>query len=329
MCTCVYVYLVCVHVNCTTLIHVIFIYAYITYTLYISYVQKLFAPGTKYSGLESIDRRYAWFKRLLKVSDDKISTIIPSHWCLIYYLFLEFSRRTKKHIKIILSNLEQTMAIDLNSHVQILLKALKSIIQFENEMKSMFNLYTTHTLDNNTTDTTPTTDTTDTNNSSSNSEVNIEYSESLSEAFDSYLGPYVQLEREELERLMDKINNEERGYTNNTGGNTGTSTGTGSSHGNSGGGGGGGGNNTSANNDDGEGPLKPGEPFISSRKMFEFIKKSLKRCTLYSTGQTYLALSKEYRICLHNYAESLKFRCPSPEFSKPGQPLRYTENMYI
>ena len=212
------------------------------------------------------------------------------------------------------------MAIDLNSHVQILLKALKSIIQFENEMKSMFNLYTTHTLDNNTTDTT---DTTDTNNSSSNSEVNIEYSESLSEAFDSYLGPYVQLEREELERLMDKINNEERGSTGN-GGNTGTSTGTGSSHGSSHGN-----TNNSNGNEDGEGPLKPGEPFISSRKMFEFIKKSLKRCTLYSTGQTYLALSKEYRICLHNYAESLKFRCPSPEFSKPGQPLRYTENMYI
>lgn len=43
---------------------------------------------------------------------------------------------------------------------------------------------------------------------------------------------------------------------------------------------------------------------------------------------TYLALSKEFRICLHDYAESLKFRCPSPTAAatKEGGAPRYALN---
>jgi hypothetical protein len=59
--------------------------------------------------------------------------------------------------------------------------------------------------------------------------------------------------------------------------------------------------------------------------MFEFIKQSLKRCTAFSTGMTYLSLSKEYRICLQNYADALKYRCPMPVAHKlrQGQPPVY------
>ncbi len=56
-----------------------------------------------------------------------------------------------------------------------------------------------------------------------------------------------------------------------------------------------------------------GEPeFPSSKRMFAYIKESLKRCTEFSVGITYLSLSKEFRICLQHYSESLKFRCPTP-----------------
>jgi hypothetical protein len=160
----------------------------------------------------------------------------------------------------VLKGMEQAQPFELTTHVQTLLKALKSIVTFEAEMKTSFSIYSRGLED----------------------EIKIDFTDSMTEAFDNFLGPYVQLEREELDKLMQKIMNDED-----------------------------------------KGPLKPGEAFVSARKMFEFIKKSLKRCTGYSTGQTYLALSKEFRICLHNYAESLKFRCPSPEYTKPGKPLVY------
>ena len=32
-----------------------------------------------------------------------------------------------------------------------------------------------------------------------------------------------------------------------------------------------------------------------------------------------MQLSKEFRICLHHYAESMRFRCPSPVSAKAGQ----------
>ena len=59
------------------------------------------------------------------------------------------------------------------------------------------------------------------------------------------------------------------------------------------------------------------------KQAIEFIKASLKRCTTFSTGVTYLSLSREYRICLHKYAESLKFRCPSPVIAEAGKPPSY------
>lgn len=229
--------------------------------------EKLFAQGTKVSGLDNLDRRYEWFKRLLKAVDDRVSSLFPTSWMVPFYLFLEFSRRTRKHLVDLLKDLEENIMGDKTTHVQTMLKALKSIISFETEMKSIFQMYT----------------------SVLGYEVKLEYSDSITQAFDSYLGPYVAFEREQLEKLMTTImSNEDKGVVNED-----------------------------------EGPMNPSDPYFSSRKMFEYIKKSLKRCTTYSTGQTYLALSREYRICLHNYSESLKFRCPSPEFSKPGQPLIY------
>lgn len=82
--------------------------------------EKLFASGTKYNGLEFLDRRYAWFKRLLKVTDDKVGSLFPSHWLLPFYLFLEFSRRTRKHLHGILYALEKSPARpDIATHVQV------------------------------------------------------------------------------------------------------------------------------------------------------------------------------------------------------------------
>ena len=112
-------------------------------------------------------------------------------------------------------------------------------------------------------------------------EVNFATPLSITKAFDNYLGPYVQLERLGLEDLIrclmkevERLRGEEASNPDNF-------------------------------------ILHSNDPHGSSEKMFEFIKSSLNRCTAFSTGNTYLSLSKEIHICLHHYAESLKLLLPN------------------
>lgn len=238
--------------------------------------EKLFKIGSKHAGLEFLDRRYAWFKRLLKAADDRVSSIFPASWNLPYHLFVEFSRRTTKHVADVLESAEND-STDAIAHVATLLKALKCILTFEAEMKASSDMQTRSF------------------ETQSADEGNGERRDfiappSITEAFDSFLGPYVQLERQGLEELMDKLMQEEEASMRDEAASTSSSVG------------------------------RSKDPFGSSHKMFEFIKNSLKRCTAYSTGNTYLSLSKEFRICLQHYAENLRFRCPSPVSAKGGKP---------
>jgi hypothetical protein len=247
--------------------------------------EKLFAAGTKLSTLENLDKRFAWFKRLLSVADHRLTAYIPSRWGLAYHLFAEFVRRTKKHLTDVMSSLEKSV-VDRHQHVQSLLKGVKAAAVFEAEMKASFTVSARGQDDF------------DSGDANLNGAANLEYfnalvsAEQIAQAFDGFLGPYVQQEREELDKLMERIMREEDAGT--------------------------------LVEDDGI--RKPRDPFTSAKKMFDYIKKSLNRCTGYSTGFTYVSLSKELCISIHHYAESLKFRCPSPTASKPGKPPVYVIN---
>eukprot|EP01034_Spumella_vulgaris_P022006 gene22006-28097_t len=96
----------------------------------------------------------------------------------------------------------------------------------------------------------------------------------ISDAFDPFLGPYVQIERQELDKIMSTALSED----------TMASVG------------------------------QVGEPFESINKVFDFIKFSLKRCAGLSKGHTYLSLTNEFRECLFLYSEKLKGRCAGPAF---------------
>jgi len=65
-----------------------------------------------------------------------------------------------------------------------------------------------------------------------------------------------------------------------------------------------------------DGSAVTGSVYGSSISMFVYIKNSIKRCTALTTGITFLSLSKEFRTCLQNYAESLRSKCPQSS----GQP---------
>lgn len=225
--------------------------------------EKFFKFGNQFSTLEHLDRRCLWFKKLLVTIDNRVSCIFPPNYRLPVHLFSEFVRRTKQHVGDLLDEMENDESIDQNVHVATLLKALKGMLAFEAEMKASFAVHLQTDDDN---------------------DDPIEIHDSIAEAFDPYLGAYVQLERQNLETLMTGlVRDEENGVVGE------------------------------------EGPQKPTDAFVSSRKMFEFIKGSLKRCTQFSTGLTYLSLSKEFRVCLAHYANSLKCRCPSPISMKDGK----------
>ena len=104
----------------------------------------------------------------------------------------------------------------------------------------------------------------------------------VSTVFDKYLGPYVKLERNNLEELLDRLDHEEDTTT------TASAAGSGS----------------------GSGSL--GSVYGSSTSMFVFIKNSIKRCTALSNGSTFLALTKEFKACMLKYSESLRMRLPIP-----------------
>jgi hypothetical protein len=96
--------------------------------------------------------------------------------------------------------------------------------------------------------------------------------------FDKFLGPYVLLERQNLEEMLQKLSQEEDTTSEEVGGG-------GSAYGN---------------------------VYGSSTNMFVFIKNSIKRCTGLTTGQTFLSLTKEFKGCMQQYMEMLRNRCPPP-----------------
>lgn len=274
--------------------------------------ENLFGPSSKEQfTLEQVDRRWFWFKRLLKHIDAKFGQIFPAHWRLPLRLSLEFMERTKIHLVTMLSDLESRDQIDVSA----LLKALQQTLRFEQELTDRFNLLrelkqsqeaeaaspktavdrdaklrlkrddklmyipVDHTAENKVDET----------ESGFLSLAHACLSGGVSGVFDKFLGSYVLLERQNLEDLLRKLSQQEDVASEGEGGAV-------STHGN---------------------------VYNSATDMFVFIKNSIKRCTALTTGQTFLSLSKEFKTCMQQYAELLRNRCPPPSSSGPGQPPVY------
>lgn len=257
--------------------------------------EKLFGLEKPHFALDQVDRRWAWFKRLIKSYENKFANIFPSHWKVSLRLAFEFFERTKTHLSQLLTSMESKGKTDVHS----LLKALQTALRFEQEMivkyeinkenkgnknESKLNsntggnqslLQSSHVL----------------NDSSNNMNINVqkedqddEYftilahaaiSGGISNTFDKFLGSYVLLERSNLEEMLQKLSQDEDIAGIASGGSS-----------------------------------SGGNVFGSSMNMFVFIKNSIKRCTALTTGQTFLALTKEFKTCIQQYVTLLKSRCP-------------------
>jgi vacuolar protein sorting-associated protein 53 len=218
--------------------------------------ERKFMPGKEFSGLEHLEQRWKWFRALMDCFDKNLSEVCPSIWRTKYYLYLEFVRRTKIHLKEQLKLLEDK-ALKLDEHVAELLKAMKSVMTFSGEMKTKLDI----------------------------PEVAREYeaqilSESMSDAFDDFLEPYVKVERNALDELIQStLLREEQ---------------------------------SPAVADAKDGSRLELAIYESSGKIFEYIKRSVQRCSKFSTGHTLIELSMEFRVCLQQYANSLSRRMPLP-----------------
>jgi hypothetical protein len=153
--------------------------------------------------------------------------------------------------------------LEPQAHVELLLRALKFIHTYETELRAAW--IATAQLDG-----------------VEEGAVEYDLKESVGDAFDPFLGPYIMIERQNLEDMMGKLMRDEE---------AGPAAGA---------------------------VTKTVDTFDSSRRLFEYIKASLKRCTMFSSGTALLSLSKEYRMALQQYADSLRHRCPAPTASSKG-----------
>ena len=259
--------------------------------------ETLFGSGKPHFTLDQVDRRWAWFKRLLKSYDSKFNTVFPAHWRMALRLCLEFTERTKIHLVLLLTEMESKDQSD----VHLLLKALQTALRFEQEMSARFGVtkgsenkdnvpianHETHL------DTLQAKDLILYRPTDHNAIEKVDEEESgfiglaqasisggISDVFDKFLGPYVLLERSNLEELLQRLSQEE---DTAQGGDDETMSGSITSHCN---------------------------VYGSSMSMFVFIKNSIKRCTALTNGLTFLSLTKEFKACMSQYAEMLRARCP-------------------
>lgn len=262
--------------------------------------EKIFGNEKQYFTLDNVERRWPWFKRLIKSYDDKFQTIFPNHWKVSLRLCYDFYIRTKSHIVALLTSLESKNSID----VHLLLKALQSTIRFESEINSKYELSDiAHLIQLKTSSLSSMTNPSllsspvATKSHGSDNQQNKEQQDELkflkdvydvlksglSDSYDNFLNSYVLLERSNLEEMLEKLNSDEEITGNN------------SEHAN-------------------------GLVYGSSIAMFAFIKNSIKRCTALTNGQTFLALTKEFKTCMQKYAELLRSRCPiAMTVNCPGQ----------
>jgi len=273
----------------------------------------------RHFSLDDVERRWAWFKRLLATVDSKFSNICPAHWRLPLRLCLEFTERTKIHLVTLLTMMESRDETDVHA----LLKALQTTLRFEQEMGARFGLdeivketmreAAARDLENGPhrgKSTLAFEPAAKINNQSLRDQDRVHYlptdhtdinaadeeesgflhlahatiSCGMSGVFDKFLGSYVLLERQNLEDMLQKLAQEEDCAASA---------------------------DSTASSSSAAGAAT-GNIYSSSMSMFVFIKNSIKRCTTLTTGTTFLALVKEFQACMSKYSEFLKARCPPP-----------------
>jgi len=246
----------------------------------------LFGPGQEHSGLENTERRFAWFRRLIRENDEKYSSIFPPEWCMNHHLLLMFIQTTEKHLKSILGKIDPPESAD----VSVLVRSLRKSIDFENEMAVRFEAHLRkkqdeeYLFDENGESVDP--------NSALGIRMRHEKAKEIPESpivssaleeaeklptirkvltnvFEPYLVAYVKLESKNMKEQLQKVIAEE------------------------------------SIERDGSLPI-----FSSGANLFLYIKNSIKRCTQFTNGQPFYDLFCEFKKILLDYSKVLESKLP-------------------
>ena len=155
---------------------------------------------------EHMERRWTGLRKLLYAAEHRMGRICPAKWMLPHRIYLEFTERTRAHFRELLMVEQEKYEMrgsdngEFNSpaaqaHVSTIVNTLKSVIKVEEEMMNKFE---------------------DMNNDyygsfSALSEMeediigSIEDGQHISRVFDEFMGPYILLERSNLEVNVERL----------------------------------------------------------------------------------------------------------------------------
>ena len=144
--------------------------------------RAIFRGDQEAGSLDNIDRRYAWFRKTLKIYDEEHAAIFPQHWRVGEVLAHIFAESTKDDFKGILS---RSTRAGQTLDVKLLLSCLQQTLDFEHNLERKFSNTSRTSIDTTTSATEP-----------------ASQLLTISDAFEPYLGLWVDQQDRDLAKLM-------------------------------------------------------------------------------------------------------------------------------
>jgi len=148
--------------------------------------RQVFRGSDEAGSLDNISRRYSWFRRMLKTYDDQHAALFPISWRVDEILANAFCQGTREDFKGILSKTRKTEIQTLDAN--LLLSCLQETLEFEQSLEKKFSGSSRVSMDT----------------MSSVDDRPITFSHAISEAFEPYLGIWVEAQDKILLNLLPK-----------------------------------------------------------------------------------------------------------------------------
>lgn len=144
--------------------------------------RTIFKGDQEAGSLDNIDRRYAWFRKTLKLYDEEHAAIFPSHWHVNEVMANVFAEGTRDDFRGILSRSTRNgQSLD----VKLLLSCLQQTLDFEHGLDRRFNNTSRTSIDT----------------ATSNNDTPV-FGQPISVAFEPYLSLWVDAQERELAGLI-------------------------------------------------------------------------------------------------------------------------------
>ncbi|KAK9314690.1 Vps53-like protein [Lipomyces starkeyi] len=146
--------------------------------------RNIFRGSDEAGSLDNIQRRYSYLKRMLKTLEPQMNQIFPQHWKVAESLCRSFCEITRDDYKVHLARSGKTLNVDL------LLKALEETMEFEQFLERKFSSIRMST------------------DSDLGDKGTLIFGRAISEAFEPYLGLWVESQDRKLLALVTQYSNQ-------------------------------------------------------------------------------------------------------------------------